>query len=58
MAGTGAVFSLFPPENALGNYVKIVQRVPVKIKLDNAGDEKSLLRVGMSCVPTIITRDE
>ncbi len=56
MAGTGAVFSLFPPENATGNYVKVVQRIPVKIII-NEQDWKSLpaLRVGMSVVPTIFT---
>ena len=54
MAGTGAVFSLFPPENATGNYVKIVQRVPVKIVLDNKANVLHLLRVGMSAVPTVI----
>ena len=58
MAGTGAVFSLFPPENALGNYVKVVQRVPVKIVFDKTTDEGHVLRIGMSCVPTIITQDE
>jgi membrane fusion protein, multidrug efflux system len=54
MAGTGAAFSLFPPENATGNYVKIVQRIPVKIVLNK--DQKNLpqLRVGMSVVPTIL----
>ena len=56
MAGTGAAFSLFPPENALGNYVKVVQRIPVKIVFDNSADEKHTLRIGMSCVPTIITK--
>jgi membrane fusion protein (multidrug efflux system) len=54
MAGTGAVFSLFPPENATGNYVKVVQRVPVKILLDPRQDEEHVLRVGMSAVPTIL----
>jgi membrane fusion protein (multidrug efflux system) len=58
MAGTGAVFSLFPPENALGNYVKVVQRIPVKIVFDKATDDRHVLRIGMSCVPTIIIRDE
>jgi membrane fusion protein (multidrug efflux system) len=54
MAGTGAAFSLFPPENATGNYVKIVQRIPVKIVLNK--DQKNLpqLRVGMSVIPTIL----
>ena len=58
MAGTGAIFSLFPPENALGNYVKVVQRIPVKIVFDKATDERHILRIGMSCVPTIITDNE
>jgi membrane fusion protein (multidrug efflux system) len=56
--GTGAAFSLFPPENALGNYVKVVQRIPVKIVLDKATDDQHVLRIGMSCVPSINTRDE
>ncbi len=54
MAGTGAVFSLFPPENATGNYVKVVQRIPVKIALDKDTDPEHLLRIGMSVVPTVI----
>lgn len=54
MSGTGAVFSLFPPENATGNYVKIVQRVPVKIVLDQNTDPEHILRIGMSVVPTIL----
>ncbi|MCX5699103.1 MAG: HlyD family secretion protein [Candidatus Omnitrophica bacterium] len=58
MAGTGAAFSLFPPENALGNYVKVVQRVPVKIVFDKNLDQEHVLRIGMSCVPTIITKNE
>ncbi|MEN6318673.1 MAG: HlyD family secretion protein [Syntrophaceae bacterium] len=57
MAGTGSVFSLFPPENATGNYVKVVQRVPVKIILNKGTDPDHILRVGMSVVPTIITRE-
>lgn len=56
MAGTGAVFSLFPPENATGNYVKVVQRVPVKIVLDDKADAEHVLRVGMSVVPTILVQ--
>lgn len=52
MAGTGAVFSLFPPENAMGNYVKVVQRIPVKIALDPVNGTQQL-RLGMSVVPTI-----
>lgn len=54
MAGTGAAFSLLPPENATGNYVKVVQRIPVKIVIDKASDPTNLLRVGMSIVPTIV----
>ena len=53
MAGTGSAFSLFPPENATGNYVKIVQRIPVRVSLDEGSDPEHLLRVGMSVVPTI-----
>jgi membrane fusion protein (multidrug efflux system) len=55
MAGTGAAFSLLPPENATGNYVKVVQRIPVKIVIDRESDPDHLLRVGMSVVPTILT---
>ena len=54
MAGTGAAFSLFPPENATGNYVKVVQRIPVKIVLDPGTDPDKLLRVGMSVEPVIL----
>jgi membrane fusion protein (multidrug efflux system) len=54
MSGTGGAFSLFPPENATGNYVKIVQRVPVKIVLEKGEDTGHLLRIGMSVVPTIL----
>ncbi len=55
MAGTGAAFSLLPPENATGNYVKVVQRIPVKIAINRESDPQHLLRVGMSVVPTILT---
>jgi membrane fusion protein, multidrug efflux system len=55
MAGTGAAFSLLPPENATGNYVKVVQRIPVKIVVDRDSDPKHLLRVGMSVEPVILT---
>ena len=54
MAGTGAAFTLFPPENASGNYVKVVQRVPVKITFDNLDEVRPLLRIGMSVEPTIL----
>lgn len=53
MAGTGAVFSLFPTENATGNYVKIVQRIPVKIVFAKENGELPKLRLGMSVMPTI-----
>jgi membrane fusion protein (multidrug efflux system) len=55
-AATGARFSLLPPENATGNYVKVVQRVPVKIALDGGQDAEHLLRPGMSVVPTVYTK--
>jgi membrane fusion protein (multidrug efflux system) len=55
-AATGARFSLLPPENASGNYVKVVQRVPVKIVLDKGQDSEHLLRPGMSVVPTVFTQ--
>jgi membrane fusion protein (multidrug efflux system) len=55
MAGTGAAFSLLPPENATGNYVKVVQRVPVKISIDKNSDPERLLRVGMSVIPVVQT---
>jgi membrane fusion protein (multidrug efflux system) len=54
MAGTGSAFTLFPPENASGNYVKVVQRVPVKITFDDLDEVRPLLRIGMSVVPTIL----
>jgi membrane fusion protein (multidrug efflux system) len=57
MAGTGSTFSLFPPENATGNYVKVVQRIPVKIVLDQNTDPEHILRIGMSVEPTIIVRN-
>ena len=54
-AATGARFSLLPPDNATGNFVKVVQRVPVKIVLDEGQDPGHLLRPGMSVVPTVRT---
>jgi membrane fusion protein, multidrug efflux system len=56
MAGTGSAFSLFPPENATGNYVKVVQRVPVKILVDRGDDPKHILRIGMSVVATVLVK--
>ena len=55
-AATGAKFSLLPPENASGNYVKVVQRVPVKIVFDTGQDPEHLLRPGMSVGPTVFTK--
>jgi len=55
-AATGARFSLLPPENASGNYVKVVQRVPVKIVFEPDQDPEHKLRPGLSVVPTIDTR--
>ncbi|MFN7914762.1 MAG: HlyD family secretion protein [Vicinamibacterales bacterium] len=55
-AATGARFSLLPPENATGNFVKVVQRVPVKIALDSGQDPDHLLRPGMSVTPTVYTK--
>jgi len=56
-AATGSRFSLLPPDNATGNYVKVVQRVPVRILLDEGQDPEQLLRPGMSVVPTVYTRE-
>jgi len=53
---TGAVLSLLPPENATGNYVKVVQRIPVKIVLDPISPEKAILRPGMNVDATIVTQ--
>jgi membrane fusion protein (multidrug efflux system) len=55
-AATAARFSLLPPENATGNYVKVVQRVPVKIVFEKGQDPEHLLRPGLSVVPTVLTR--
>jgi membrane fusion protein (multidrug efflux system) len=55
-AGTGARFSLLPAENATGNYVKVVQRIPVKIVFDEPPDPQHLLAPGMSVVPQVKVR--
>jgi membrane fusion protein (multidrug efflux system) len=55
-AATGARFSLLPPENATGNYVKVVQRIPVKIVLEAGQDPEQVLRPGMSVAPTVYTK--
>jgi membrane fusion protein (multidrug efflux system) len=53
---TGSVLSLLPPENATGNYVKVVQRIPVKIVLDPISPDKAVLRPGMNVDATVITK--
>ncbi len=53
---TGPTFSLLPPENATGNYVKIVQRIPVKIVLEQGENRDHLLRPGMNVVPDVYLR--
>lgn len=50
---TGSRFSLLPPDNSSGNFVKIVQRIPVRIKLTNASSETALLRAGMNATVLI-----
>ncbi len=51
--GTGSRFTAFPPENATGNFVKIVQRVPVKIDIDSSLDPKRPLSLGLSVDPSV-----
>jgi len=53
---SGAQFSLLPPDNATGNFTKVVQRIPVKIVLDPDATVEDLLRPGMSVIATIDTR--
>ena len=53
---TGAVLSLLPPENATGNYVKVVQRIPVRIRLDRGQAGLDALRIGMSAEPSVTVR--
>ncbi len=55
-AASGSRFSLLPPENATGNYVKVVQRIPVRISIDPNQDSDHSLRVGMSLTPTVHLR--
>jgi membrane fusion protein (multidrug efflux system) len=56
-AGTGAAFALLPAQNASGNWIKVVQRVPVRIRIDDADLIKSPLRVGLSATVTVDTTD-
>jgi membrane fusion protein, multidrug efflux system len=50
---TGSVMSLLPPENATGNFVKVVQRLPVRIRLNQGEDPNHRLRPGMSVEPKV-----
>ena len=58
--GTGSVFSLLPPENATGNYVKVVQRLPVRIDFDRVPEQgfnrDGLLKPGLSVEPDVRVR--
>jgi len=56
-AGTGSAFSLLPPQNASGNWIKVVQRVPVKVALDPAELAQHPLRIGLSITATVDTHD-
>jgi membrane fusion protein (multidrug efflux system) len=56
-AGTGSSFSLLPPENATGNWIKVVQRVPVKIRLNRDDLKKNPLLVGLSCLVEVDVSD-
>jgi membrane fusion protein, multidrug efflux system len=53
---SGARYSLLPPENATGNYVKVVQRIPVKIVFAKGQDPEHVLRPGMSVEPNVRVR--
>ena len=53
---SGQEFALLPPDNATGNFTKVVQRIPVKITLDRSGSPAVVLRPGMSVIPSIDTR--
>lgn len=57
-AGTGSVFSLLPPQNATGNWIKVIQRLPVRIQLDEKEISQHPLRIGLSMVATVDTHDE
>lgn len=55
--GTGSAFSLLPAQNATGNWIKVVQRLPVRIALDNADLDKNPLRIGLSTTATVDITD-
>jgi membrane fusion protein (multidrug efflux system) len=54
--GSGSKFTAFPPENATGNFVKVVQRVPVKIVIDSGLNSEIPLPLGISAEPTVTVR--
>jgi membrane fusion protein (multidrug efflux system) len=53
---SGALFSLLPPENATGNFTKVVQRIPVRIRVDGKTEDIARLRAGMSVTATVDLR--
>jgi membrane fusion protein, multidrug efflux system len=55
---TGAVFSVIPPQNATGNFTKIVQRVPIRVALDGDAQQLGLLRAGLSTTVSVNTRHQ
>ena len=57
-AGTGAAFALLPAQNATGNWIKVVQRVPVRIQLNPQEVQQNPLRVGLSMEVTVDTHDQ
>jgi membrane fusion protein (multidrug efflux system) len=57
-AGTGSAFSLLPAQNATGNWIKVVQRLPVKVQLDPAELQKHPLRIGLSVVAEVGVKDQ
>jgi membrane fusion protein, multidrug efflux system len=57
-AGTGSAFSLLPAQNATGNWIKVVQRVPVRIAIDAADLDKNPLRIGLSTAVTVNITDD
>jgi membrane fusion protein (multidrug efflux system) len=57
-AGTGAAFSLLPAQNASGNWIKVVQRVPVRIQIDDKDLARNPLRVGLSATVTVDTSSQ
>ncbi len=57
-AGTGSVFSLLPAQNATGNWIKVIQRLPVRIRLDPNEVAQHPLRIGLSMLAKIDTHDE